>query len=172
MEFTFTLKYQLSTQAGGDDDMLERLAVEGCDDAIVGLGQPGRLALAFIREACSANEAVASALAAVRRAVPGATLIEATPDLVGLTDMAEVVGMSRQGMRKLVSVHSISFPSPVHEGRASIWHLAEVLAWFQGKGGYSVSQGMLEVARVAMQVNIRKELDRISPESVALATAG
>lgn len=79
MEFTFTLKYQL--QASDTDVLVERLAEEGCDDALVGVGKSGRLSLEFAREAGSIKEAVESALADVRRAVPDAKLIEAMPDL-------------------------------------------------------------------------------------------
>lgn len=172
MEFTFTLKYQLPSHDTDMDVLVERLAEEGCTDALVGVGQPGRLALEFVREAPSAAEAMVSAQEDVRRAVPNSRLIEATPDFVGLTDVAEVVGMSRQGMRKLVVSHYSSFPTPVHEGVSSVWHLAEVLTWMQGKGTYSVPQVTLDVARVAMQVNIMKEHDRVmnAPFMPALRT--
>lgn len=60
------------------DELVERLAKEGCDDALVGVGQPGQLALAFIREASSSHAAIESALEDVRRAVPNARLIETT----------------------------------------------------------------------------------------------
>jgi hypothetical protein len=82
--FTFTLKYQL--QASDTDALVGRLAEEGCDDALLGVGQSGRLSLEFAREAGSAKEAVESALADVRRAVPDAELTTATPVLVCLTD--------------------------------------------------------------------------------------
>jgi len=160
MEFTFTLKYHLSNSSDDTDALVERLAEEGCDDALVGIGQTGRLALEFTREAASAREAIESALADVRRALPGARLIEATPDLVGLTDVADIMGVSRQNMRKLVTNHP-SFPTPVHEGSAVIWHLAEVLGWMDGKGTYPVPRVTLDVARVAMRVNIIKENARI-----------
>lgn len=52
-----------------------------------------------------------SALADARRAMPSATLIEAVPDLVGLTDIADAVGMSRQNMRKLMIGYPESFPA-------------------------------------------------------------
>lgn len=100
MEYTFTLKYQLADDERDADALVERLGEAGCDDALVGIGQPGRLALEFTREAGSADEAVRSALADVRRAVPSASLIEVAPDLVGLTDVADIVGVSRQNMRK------------------------------------------------------------------------
>lgn len=161
MEYTFTLKYQLIEDDRDPDALVERLGEAGCDDALVGTGQPGRLALEFTREAESADAAVRSALADVRRAVPSARLIEVAPDLVGLTDVAEIVGVSRQNMRKLMLAHPGSFPAPVHEGSASIWHLADVLAWLQAKGSYSLTRDVQEVARVALQVNVAKEGRRL-----------
>lgn len=157
MEYTFTLKYQLADEDRDADALVERLGEAGCDDALVGVGQPGRLALEFVREAADAGAAVRSALADVRRAVPSAKLIEVAPDLVGLTDVADIVGVSRQNMRKLMLAHPSSFPAPVHEGSASIWHLADVLAWLQAKGSYSLPQDVLDVARAALQVNVVKE---------------
>ena len=88
MEYGFTLKYQIPSETGAIDTLVERLAQEGCDDALVGVGQPGYLALEFLREAASAREALEKALEAVRRAVPYARLIEATPDFLGLADVA------------------------------------------------------------------------------------
>lgn len=161
MEYTFTLKYQLADDDRDPDGLVERLGEAGCDDALVGIGQPGRLALEFTREAESANAAVRSALADVRRAVPSARLIEVAPDLVGLTDVAEMVGVSRQNMRKLMLANPGSFPAPVHEGSASIWHLADVLTWLQARGSYSLAREVLEVARVALQVNLAKESRRL-----------
>ncbi|NMG03306.1 helix-turn-helix transcriptional regulator [Azoarcus taiwanensis] len=162
MEYTFTLKYQLADDDRDPDALVERLGDAGCDDALVGIGQPGRLALEFTREADSADAAVRSALADVRSAVPAARLIEVAPDLVGLTDVADIVGVSRQNMRKLMLAHPGTFPAPVHEGSASIWHLADVLTWLQAKGSYSLAMDVLEVACVALQVNVAKEGRRLS----------
>lgn len=168
MEYEFTLKYQLNENED-TDALLERLAKAGCDDALVGVGQPGRLALAFVREASTAREAIHSALDGVREAVPAARLIEATPDLVGLTDVAEMVGVSRQNMRKLMLAHSHSFPAPIHEGSTSLWHLAEVLVWLQARGSYAIGQQTLELARVAMTVNVSSAYERVFGHSTNLA---
>jgi len=162
MEYVFTLKYQLATEDQDTDSLVERLGDGGCDDALIGIGQPGRLALEFVREAASAQEAVNSALRDVQIASPGARLIEVTPDLVGLTDVAEIMGVSRQNMRKLMLAHPTSFPVPVHEGSSSIWHLAEVMCWMQSRGTYTLAQNVLDVACIAMQVNISKEYQRVS----------
>jgi hypothetical protein len=42
-------------------------------------------------------------------AIPGAMLAEAAPDFVGLTDVAELTGMSRQNMRKTLARHLRQF---------------------------------------------------------------
>jgi hypothetical protein len=55
MEYTFTLKYALPPVESDMDALVERLGAQGCTDATVGLGQPGRLALEFTRSASSAH---------------------------------------------------------------------------------------------------------------------
>jgi predicted DNA-binding transcriptional regulator AlpA len=159
VEYTFTLKYQLVEDDADHDMLVERLGAAGCDDALVGIGQPGRIALEFVREAGSAQEALASALADVKRAIPSAKLIEAAPDFVGLTDVADVVGVTRQNMRKLMVSHATTFPTPVHAGSTSVWHLAEVMSWLQARGTYKIEASVLEVALSAMQVNLAKEVE-------------
>lgn len=163
MEYVFTLKFQLSEEDSDHDEIVERLGAAGCDDALVGVGQPGRIALEFTREARDAEEALVSALADVKRAIPSAKLIEAAPDFVGLTDVADFVGVSRQNMRKLMVNYPTSFPAPVHEGSAAVWHLAEVLSWLQAKGGYELEQSVVDVAAAAMQINLVKETRQIAP---------
>ncbi|MFC0136220.1 DNA-binding protein [Massilia eurypsychrophila] len=156
MEYSFTLTYRLPDDAADVDETVERLGEAGCNDALIGLGQSGRIALAFDREANSAREAMVSALGDVKRAIPAASLIEASPDLVGLSDVAEIVGVSRQNMRKLM-MNSASFPSPIHAGSTVIWHLAHILAWLDAKGCYEFDTKILEVAGSAMLINFAKE---------------
>ncbi len=165
MEYTFTLKYQLAADYRESDAIVGQLNEAGCKDALVGIGLPGRLALAFTREAASAEAAVCSALGDVRRAVSSAKLIEAAPDLVGLTDAARVVGLSRRSLRKLMMLYPGSFPAPIHEGSASIWHLADILSWIQSRGNYGLPPEVLEMAEMAMQVNVAKETRRLPPPS-------
>ena len=104
-----------------------------------------------------------SALADVKRAVPSARLVEAAPDFVGLTDVADVAGVSRQNMRKLMLSHAADFPIPVHEGNPSVWHLWDVLAWLNTRGGYDIKPDVLEVAKSAKQVNLAKEARELEP---------
>lgn len=162
MEYAFTLRYQLPEDDCDPDTLVERLYEAGCDDATVGTGVAGRIALAFDREAESAADAFVSALTDARRAMPSATLIEAAPDLVGLTDIADTLGMSRQNMRKLMLGYPASFPPPVHEGASALWHLWEVLLWLSGKG-YEIEQRLMDVAAAAMQVNLARSAGNIVP---------
>lgn len=153
-EYEFTLTYSLGSLATDADALVERLGGVGCDDALVGMGRSGRLALEFIRDAESAAAAVDSAVSDVRRAVPDAMLIEASPDLVGLSDVARLLGVSRQNVRKLILTGRVPGPGPVHEGRPTIWRLATVLRWLREEKRYPVSPGLLEVARATLQVNL------------------
>lgn len=155
MEFEFGMKFKVG--AADPRELVERLGAAGCDDATIGTGQPGRIALDFTRRARSVKEAVISALRDVKSAIPDAELIEVTPDFVGLTDVAELVGVSRQNMRKLMLTHATTFPAPVHEGSASVWHLARVLQWLAERREYAIRKGLLEIAAMAMQINLAKE---------------
>jgi hypothetical protein len=162
-DYDFLLKFELPEPNVNPEDFVDALYDAGCGDATVGIGQHGRIALHFTREADSAAEAVSSAIADVKKAVPQAKLIEATPDLVGLTDIADILGCSRQNIRKLVIGHRSIFPSPIHEGSAAIWHLANVLQWFKAKGNYAIEDSLIEVSKVAMQVNITRQMQDLEP---------
>ncbi|MDO8789657.1 MAG: DNA-binding protein [Sulfuritalea sp.] len=163
-EYDFILKFDLPDREVDPEKFVDALYEAGCDDATVGIGQNGRLALNFIREAASAFVAVSSAIADVKKAIPGAKLIEATPDLVGLTDIADIVGCSRQNIRKIVVSHKSAFPSPIHEGSTALWHLSKVLQWFRAKGSYVIEDSLIEVSGANMQVNIASQMRDIDPK--------
>jgi len=162
-QYDFTLKFALGDPGIDPEEFLERLLANGCDDAVAGLGQHGRIALNFVREAPSAMDALVSALPDVKRTIPAAVLVEAAPDLVGLTDIATLLNFSRQNMRKLVTKNGPQFPLPVHEGKPAIWHLAQVLAWLRERDIYRIDDAMLDIAYVNMHCNLLKQernLDR------------
>ena len=54
MSCEFVLKFQLPADVQPDDALVDALAEAGCDDATVGMGVAGRLALEFDSEADSA----------------------------------------------------------------------------------------------------------------------
>lgn len=76
MEFTSTLRYCLADTGLESAAVVERLAEAGCDDALAGTGQNGRLALEFTREGSNVELVIASALSDVKRALPSIQLIE------------------------------------------------------------------------------------------------
>ena len=158
--YEFTLKFSFPDEdhVDGMDELVERLGEAGCDDALVGIGKIGRLALDFSREAESAFEAVSSAIADVKTAIPEAKVTEAIPDLVGLTDVADIVGCSRQNMRKLMIKGGSNFPAPIYQGKSSLWHLFNVLSWLVDSRSYDVEEQLIDVSRMNMHLNLAREL--------------
>ena len=144
--YDFTLRYALGRHDADPESLVKNLSAEGCTDALVGIGMSGRIAINFTREASSADKAILSA-----------KLIEAEPDFVGLSDIAQLLGFSRQYMRKLVVKKGSGFPPPIHDGKPAIWHLATVLSWFADNERRTINAALFNVARVNMQCNLHKE---------------
>ena len=157
-EFEFTLTFSLPQRVADDiNGLVERLGAAGCEDAVIGVGQWGRVALAFTREAGSASAALVSALADVRRAEPQARLVEASPDYVGLSDVAALLGVTRQNVRKLILTCDALAPPPVHAGHPTIWRLVKLLGWLRDEKGYRVPPELLDVAAATLQANLAVE---------------
>ena len=70
-EYEFTLTFSLPGEDDNPEQYLDALYESGCDDAVLGTGQPGTIGLDFVREAESAEDAVRSAIANVEAAIPG-----------------------------------------------------------------------------------------------------
>lgn len=160
MEYEFKLTYKVPENADADG-VMNRLAEVGCTDALVGFGVAGLVGLEFIREAASAEAAILSAVDDVKRALPEARLVEAGPDFVGLTDVAELLGFSRQNIRKLWLNNEAAFPSPVHAGTASVWHLAQILQFLSEKK-YDFADAVRDVSQVTMKLNIARQRSMVS----------
>ena len=166
----FTLTFDITAVAAAPDDCVEALGAHGCDAALIGIGRTGRIALRFSRVADSPWQAVTSALRDVRSALPGAALLEASPDFVGVTDIAEIVGRSRQNIRQLMLSCGASAPPPVHEGHPSIWHLAEVLAWLRDDKRYVIDDDLIAMAKTTRQLNLavaQRGVDRSVQDELA-----
>ncbi len=161
-EFEFTLKFALEDTSVDASSYIDALGEAGCDDALIGVGQKGRIGLNFCREGDTAMQAIISALKDVYSVIPNARLIEAAPDLVGISDIAGILAVSRQNIRKIVQVNIETFPPPLHEGKSAIYHLFNVLDWFKDKR--AIEPALIEVARMNMQVNIAKENAKSEPE--------
>lgn len=152
--YEFVLKFTVGDAGMDPSQFLGALGEAGCTDALVGVGQLGVIGLDFAREADSAHEAIRDAIADVKQAIPEAVLMEATPDLVGLTEVADLLGFSRQYMRKLAHDRRRAFPAPVHEGKPSMWHLCTVLRWVETDQKREADPALVDLARLTMSVNI------------------
>ena len=162
--FTFTLNFSLPNREDNAERHLDALYEAGCDDAVVGVGQYGMIGLDFTRAAADAEDAIRSAIDNVRAAIPGATLVQAGPDLVGLTEMATIFGFSRQNMRKYATGQSggpEAFPPPVVLGEPSLWHLAEIVAWLGRNTSVQPAASIFPLARAAAKVNFEVEKQRL-----------
>jgi hypothetical protein len=162
-EYSFTLKFNLQDAHTDPNSYIEKLYEGGCDDALIGVGKQGSIALDFMREAPSAFEAISGAITNVKKVIPTAILIEASPDFVGLTDIADIIGCTRQNIRNVILNDRSRSPLPVYEGTPSIWHLSEVLAWLKEDKTYTIDEALLEVSRINMNFNIARNWRKIEP---------
>jgi hypothetical protein len=60
-----------------------------------------------------------------------------------------------------VSYSTRFFTRVVFQGSAAFWHLAPVLQWLESRAGYPIEQSLLDVAHIAMQINLAKEANRL-----------
>lgn len=163
-KYIFMLNFSLPVPDDDPEQFLDALFEAGCDDASVGVGRRGLIGLDFTRRASSAEEALKTAILDVRRAIPRANLVQAGPDLVGLTEVAKIFGFSRQNMQKYATGKSASqkaFPTPVVLGVPSLWHLAEIVAWLKLNTTVQPAEEVIEVAKAAAKINLNTEKERI-----------
>ncbi len=163
--YKFMLNFTLPARDENPARCLDALHEAGCGEAALEPGQYGTVGLGVTCAADSAEDAVRSAVENVRAAIPGATLVQAGPDLVGLTEMAAIFGFSRQNMRKYAVGQSggpKAFPLPVVVGDPSLWHLAEIIAWIKQNTRVQPPERVLEVSKAAAKLNFEVECERLN----------
>jgi len=160
-EFDFELIFKLADGKQDSSEYLDTLFENGCDDATISAGQLGMISLSFTREALNASEAIESAISDVKKAIPSAKLVEASPDIVSISDISSILGHSRQYTRKLFNTETTSIPAPIHIGNPSIWHLSEVLNWLKliGKQESKINDNLFELSNITRQINIKRQLE-------------
>lgn len=159
--YEFALTFALLDAGAEPASFLDALYDAGCDDATIGVGRRGSIGLEFAREAPSAEKAIRSAVAAVQRAIRGAQLLEVKPDLVNLSDVAELVGVSRQNIRKYAAgeVRSVKapFPAPCFSGTPSLWHLYELIVWLTRHTDLRAPREIVDLSAAAYQINLEAQ---------------
>lgn len=179
MNYRFAITFSLPESGVNSEQYLDALYEAGCSDALVGVGQIGLISLDFDREASDAVEAVRSAIADVRKAIPDAQITEVSPDLVGMAEIAGVLGVTRQMVRKY-TLSRAEFPKPVHASEAiALWHLVEVVSWAENrnklrtkfKSDYPL-HCLKELSAVAFKINFELQQSRQQKCAVDIIGAG
>ena len=152
-EYEFTLKFKLPEENMEPEIYVDQLYESGCDDALIGIGKKGYIALDFIRESETAYKAISSAIEDVLKVIPQANIIEAAPDFVG----------TRQNIQKLISKDNSKCPHAVYGGSQSIWHLADILTWLVEEKDYQIDEWLIEIAITNRSLNLAKEINKLSP---------
>lgn len=155
-EFEFDLMIALPVGARDDDALLDALFDAGCDDAIVGTGAAGLLALGFLRQGHDAEVVITQAVAQVMNALPeGAVLREVRPDLVSLADVAARLQVTRQALQKR------DMPPPSLGGLYRASEMVRYLEAQPGKirDGVSKAGAWFAAAPAAQKINARLGLE-------------
>ncbi len=163
--FEFELLFKINNDSTEIDILIDRLYEAGCDDALIGSGRAGIIGLIFTREAKNAEQAFVSAINDVKKAIPSAKLVEAKPDFAGVSDIAEIIGCSRQNILKIFT--NAEAPLPVHSGGQSYWHLSDALTWLnegKRKERYNIPSWQIDIAETAKEINFVIEESRISAQ--------
>ena len=112
-EFDFDLIFALPEGAPDEEALLDALHEAGCDDAVVGLGRPGSVGLAFIRAGRDPEAVIVEAVGQAAAALPaGAELREVRPDLVSLADVAARLQVTRQALQRSAMLSTGTFRRP------------------------------------------------------------
>ncbi len=151
--FEFTLVYLLPEDSPVAGAYLDALFEAGCDDALPGVGKKGHIALEFAREAPSAASALSSAKRNVETAIPGATLVEVQPDIVGASEIAALAKCSRQNVRKqLEKVDAMAVPVYAASGH-TLWHLSLLNHYLSRQTTLTIPPQVYEFSEIAMKAN-------------------
>lgn len=151
--FEFTLLFKLADSDGDAEALLDKLFEAGCDDALIGVGRVGYIALEFDREAPDAESAMSSAIDAVQKAIPGAELTEVKPDMVGTTEVADIAGCTRQNVR-LHIIGKKNVPAPIHSGASDLWHLADLIPFLCDHTPLKIRESYQGISIIAMKRNL------------------
>ena len=128
------------------------------DQISVSFGRPCQLHIDFFYESTSAEDAFSDAINEVKRIMPKAFLVEASPDLVNISSLSEIYGCTRQNMRKYASneIKGVPdmFPLPsVTSDGSSLWHLFIVSKWIDKNTPMKSPKNIIDVACVAAKLN-------------------
>lgn len=151
--FTLTLSGVVYTTEGLEDALYQH----GCDDAII-CAYGSSVYLEFHREAQSLDAAIKTAVEDIESAGIGARVESVDSALVGLSDIAELTGLSRQAIAMLKdgTRGKGNFPCPLQriKGQSPLWDWAEVAQWLQQNGRIEANSDLVANARILSKWNL------------------
>lgn len=171
--FSLTLAGVTADTPGLED----ALFVSGCNDALLCFYGKS-VYLEFDRESESFAKAVLSAINDIESGDAGATVISVDANLVGLSDIAELSGMSRQAIAMLKdgTRGPGDFPSPIQRitGVSPLWRWADVADWLHNKGKLAAELAdnarQLDIINIALQLRETKQRDVVALYETMLAS--
>lgn len=132
------------------DGEIDALFEAGCGDGTFA-GPAGVPVAEFARDADSMAEAVLGAISAVESVMGAGAVTVVEPDLVSLSDIAELVGRTRQSVQQLAAGQrgpGMFPPATAHlMGRTRLYKWWEIAQWF------GMADETVQAAREIAQVN-------------------
>ncbi|MCS2162664.1 DNA-binding protein [Scandinavium sp. H11S7] len=157
--FNFTLT--LSGVTSDTTALEDRLFTAGCNDALVCFYGTA-VYLEFDRDAQSLAQAVLCAVNDIESAGIGARVESVDSTLVGLSDIAELTGLTRQAIALLKdgARGSRQFPGPVQrvKGNSPLWHWRTVVDWLASEGRIPPDSPLITNAHILDSMNLALQL--------------
>lgn len=157
--FNFTLT--LSGVTSDTPDLEDALFAAGCDDALVCFYGTA-VYLEFDREGDNLAKAVLSAIKDTESAGIGARVESVDSTLVGLSDIAELTGLTRQAVALLKdgARGSRQFPGPVQrvKGNSPLWHWRTVVDWLAREDRIRSDSPLIANAHALDSINLALQL--------------
>lgn len=157
--FNFTLT--LSGVTADTQGLEDALFTTGCDDALVCFYGTA-VYLDFDRQSESLAQAVLSAVNDIESAGLGARVESVDSTLVGLSDIAEQTGLTRQAIALLKdgTRGSRQFPGPVQrvKGNSPLWHWRTVVDWLASEGRIPAESPLIANAHILDSINLALQL--------------
>lgn len=153
--FTFTLT--LSGVTADTEGLVDTLFAAGCDDALVCFYGKS-VYLEFDREAESLDLAIETAITDIESISLNIKVESIDSALVGLSDIAELTGLTRQAVALLKdgARGKGHFPAPVQRlnGASPLWDWASVAHWLQQNNRLAHSPELYEQAKTLCKWNL------------------
>ncbi|WP_275076418.1 helix-turn-helix transcriptional regulator [Providencia rettgeri] len=151
--FTLTLSGVTVDTVGLED----ALFAAGCDDALV-CYYGKSVYLEFDREASSLDAAIEAAIADIESAEIPMQVASVDSTLVGLSDIAELAGLTRQAVALLKdgTRGKGNFPAPVQRlsGNSPLWDWARIATWLKDNNRLGHAPELCEKARTLCKWNL------------------